>query len=115
RRAEQRRFVDADARRRVLQAKLSCEARLRRTRPEHEAGIGEQVRVVHDLVTLDVAGEEIVRECGVASDRSEYRLRVRNRVRTIDVAGCAPARLAEARPQRAHEVVERDLPDGSLA
>src|SRR5262245_66383848 len=77
-------------------------------RPQHQSGRGQQTGVVRHLVSLDVPRKIVVRERTVAGDGRQYRLRVRYRVRTIDVARCAAAWFSELLPHCAHEIVEPD-------
>ena len=75
----------------------------------------EQPAVISGVVALNVAREKVVRERAVAAHFREARFGVRDRVRMIDVAFTAAARLAVHTPHRAHVVVQRDFSIRSIA
>ena len=65
-------------------------------------------------MSLDVAGEEVGGEGRVAGHLAQHGARVGDRVGIVDVAGQPPAWLAEAAPERPHELVQRDRPVAAL-
>src|SRR5206468_10536087 len=80
-----------------------------------EAGAREQPGVVGDVVSLNIAAEKVTRERAIAADLGERRLRVGDRVRTVDVAFTAAPGLAVLAPHRLHEVIERETAVGPIA
>ena len=81
----------------------------------HEPRTGERLRVVDQLVTLDVAREELVGKRAVAGNLGERGFQAVRRVRRRDQARLLLPGPPELHPQRAHEIVERRRAVGAIA
>src|SRR5690606_21866477 len=83
-------------------------------RLEQVAGVRQQARVVDDFAPFDVARKEVGGEV-IAGEIAERVLQILERIGARDQPGRRSISGAEALPEQAHVVVERDAPVAAYA